>query len=192
MEIRDLLTANRSYRRFRADEPLNPRTLVELIELTRLCPSAANRQPLKYLVVCDPEENARLFTHLRWAGALKDWDGPAESERPTGYIIILGDTQITEQYTVDAGIAAQSILLGAVERGLGGCMIGSINRDGVRQDFRIRDRYGICLVLALGAPNEKIILENARDSTDVIYWRDEEDVHHVPKRTMDELLVRFD
>ena len=192
MDIRALLTANRSYRRFRGDEPIHPRTLLELVELTRLCPSAANRQPLRYLIVCDPAANAKLFGHLAWARALEGWSGPAEHERPTGYIVILGDTQITDQYTVDAGIAAQSILLGAVERGLGGCMIGSINRDAVRRDFHIPERFGVCLVLALGVPNETIVLENAKDPGDVVYWRDAEGVHHVPKRPIGELLVKFD
>jgi nitroreductase len=192
MDLRDLLTANRSYRRYRADEPLNPRTLLELVELTRLCPSAANRQPLRYMIVSDPADNAKLFARLVWARALKGWPGPAENERPTGYVVILGDTRISEEYTVDVGIAAQSILLGAVERGLGGCMIGSIDRDGLRRDFHVPDHFGICLVLALGVPNETVVLENAKDPTDVVYWRDDESVHHVPKRTIDELLVRFE
>jgi len=190
MNLRDLLTANRSYRRFRGDEPLNPRTLVELVELARLCPSAANRQPLRYLVVCDPEDNARVFSRLSWASGLVGWRGPAENERPTGYIVILGDTRVSDQYTVDAGIAAQSILLGAVERGLGGCMLGSIDRDGLRHDFHIPEQYGICLVLALGVPDETVVLENAKTPDDVRYWRDDEGVHHVPKRTMGELLFK--
>ena len=192
MDIRELLTKNRSYRRFRADEPINPRTLVELVELTRLCPSASNRQPLKFMIVCDPENNARVFSRLTWARDLPDWPGPAESERPTGYIVLLCDTQISQQYTVDAGIAAQSIMLGAVERGLGGCMLGSINRDGLRLDFDIPDNLGICLVMALGVPNEMVVLENAKTPDDVVYWRDDEGVHHVPKRTMGELLVKFE
>ncbi len=192
MNICDLLTQNRSYRRFRAGEPLNPRTLLELVELTRLCPSAANRQPLRFMIVCEPEANAKLFSHLRWAAELKNWPGAAQTERPTGYIVILGDTRISKQYTVDVGIAAQSILLGAVERGLGGCMVGSIDRDGLRHDFHIPQEYGICLVLALGVPDETVVLENAKDPTDVVYWRDEQGVHHVPKRTIGELLVRFE
>jgi nitroreductase len=192
MNLRDLLTANRSYRRYRADEPLNPRTLVELVELTRLCPSAGNRQPLRYMIVSDPEECEKLLPRLAWARDLKDWNGPSEHERPTGYIVVLVDTRITDQFTVDAGIAAQSILLGAVERGLGGCMLGSINRDAIRHDFHIPEHYGICLVIALGVPDEVVVLENAKTPDDVAYWRDDQNVHHVPKRTMSELLVRFE
>lgn len=191
MKLDDLLTRNRSYRRFRQDRPLDRQTLVELVELTRLCPSAANRQPLKYLVVCSAEENARLFPHLFWAAALRDWAGPAEGERPTGYIIILGDTHITTHFSVDPGIVAQSMLLAAVERGLGGCMIGSIDREGVRAAFHIPDRFAIALVVALGVPNETVVLETTTDPGKIDYWRDDKGVHHVPKRPLTEILVDF-
>jgi len=190
MKLNELLTRNRSYRRFH-QETLEERTLAGLVELTRLCPSAANRQPLKYLISWKPDENAAIFQHLRWAAALKDWPGPAEDERPTGYVVILGDTRITKNFFCDDGIVAQSMLLGAAEQGLGGCMVGSIDRPGLRDTLRIPDHFDILLVLALGRPKEKVVLEFDRSPDEVPYWRDSEDVHHVPKRSIDELLVRF-
>ncbi len=189
MDVRQLLSANRSYRRFHQDRPLDQQTLVGLVELTRLCPASANRQPLRYMVACSPDQNARIFSHLAWAGALKDWPGPAEGERPTGYIVILGDPKHESFLAVDSGIAAQSMLLGAVEQGLGGCMIGSIDRDGLRRTFSVPDELRIVLVIALGHPAETVVLEDAKDHDDVVYWRDEQNVHHVPKRTMEELLI---
>jgi nitroreductase len=189
MTLEDLLRKNRSYRRFHQD-PLDVQTLVELVGLTRLCPSAANRQPLKYIVACSPEENAAIFPHLAWAGALAEWPGPAEDERPTGYIIILGDTRIINRFGCDHGITAQSILLAATERGLGGCMIGSIDRDGLRQDLGIPKHFEILLVLALGKPSETVVLEDTKRPDQIDYWRDEAGVHHVPKRPLEELLVR--
>ena len=98
MTVKELLLRNRSYRRFHEDQPLDEKTLVDLVDLARLCPSAANRQPLKYLISCDSERNAMIFAHLRWAAALKEWAGPAEGERPTGYIVIFGDTRITHDF----------------------------------------------------------------------------------------------
>ena len=190
MNFRQLLTANRSYRRFHQDRPLDEKTLVGLVELTRLCPASANRQPLRYMVSCSPEQNARIFPHLAWAGALRDWPGPAEGERPTGYIIILGDPKYKSFLSVDSGIAAQSMLLGAVEQGLGGCMIGSIDRDGLRRTLSVPDELEIVLVIALGHPAETVVLEDAKDPDDVVYWRDDNQVHHVPKRTMAELLLK--
>lgn len=192
MDVAELLAKSRSYRRFHEDRSLARQTLVELVELTRRCPSAANRQPLKFLVVADPEENAKVFRRLRWAGALGDWPGPAEGQRPTGYIVILGDTEITTQFSVDPGIAAQSMLLAAVERGLGGCMLGSIDRDGLRADFHIPEHLAIALVVALGEPDETIVLETMKSPDQIDYWRDADGVHHVPKRPLDEILVRFD
>ena len=190
MNVPELLKRNRSYRRFHEDQPLDEKTLVGLVELTRRCPSSGNRQPLRYMVVCSPEENARIFPHLRWAGALKNWSGPAEGERPTGYIVILGDARFPASHQVDSGIVAQSMLLGAVEQGLGGCMVGSIDREGLGKVLNISKQYAIVLVVALGKPKETVVLEDAKAPDDLDYWRDAQDVHHVPKRTLAELLVK--
>jgi len=189
--LTELLRRNRSYRRFHQDRPLDRRTLLGLIELTRLCPSAANRQPLKYLSACSPQQNAQIFPYLRWAAALADWPGPAEDERPTGYVVILGDTEVADHFNVDPGIVAQSMLLAAVEQGLGGCMIGSIDRAGLRRELELPDRFAILLVVALGHPSETVVLEDATDPQNVDYWRDADDIHHVPKRPLSELLLEF-
>jgi len=191
MKLAELLRKSRSYRRFREDRAIDEPTLVELVGLTRLCPAAANRQPLKYVISWQAEQNARVFDTLRWAAALEDWPGPAPGERPAGYIVILGDTQIAEQYNPDPGIVAQSMMLGAVAKGLGGCMVGSIDRPALRQVLHIPERFKILLVLALGEPNETVVLDDSRSPDDVPYWRDAEGVHHVPKRSLEEILLRF-
>jgi nitroreductase len=189
MTLKDIVVSNRSYRRFHQHVSLDRETLRELVDLARLSASGANRQPLKYLLSCDPRRNASIFPHLRWAGYLKDWGGPAEGERPSAYIIILGDTSISQSFGCDHGIAAQSIMLGAAERGFGGCMIGSIDKNGLRQTLDIPEQYEILLVLALGKPKEKVVLENVGTDGDIKYYRDEEDVHHVPKRALDEIIL---
>ena len=191
MTLKQLLTNNRSYRRFHEDQPLDEKTLVGLVELTRLCPSAANRQPLKYLISWETEQNARIFPHLRWAAALAPWPGPAEGERPTGYVVILGDKRVAANFFCDHGIVAQSMLLGAAEQGLGGCMIGSIDRDGLRQTLAIPEHFEILLVLALGRPRETVVLEMDTSPDQVPYWRDSDGIHHVPKRPLEEILVRL-
>ncbi len=190
MTVRELLVRNRSFRRFHEDQPLEEKTLLDLVDLVRLCPSAANRQPLKYLISCDPQRNASIFAHLRWAAALKDWPGPAEGQRPTGYIVILGDTRISGNFHCDHGIVAQSILLAAVERGLGGCMIASIDREGLSRKLNLPTHLEILLVLALGRPAETVVLEEGKSPDQVPYWRDSQGVHHVPKRPLEELLVQ--
>lgn len=188
--LADLIRKNRSIRRFYQDVPVSLETLRELVDLARLSASAGNRQPLKYILSCSIETNARIFPHTRWAGYLKDWGGPAEGERPVAYIVILGDTEISNDFGCDHGIAAQSIMLGAVERGLGGCIIGALDRDGLRQALSIPERYEILLVLALGKPRETVVIEDVGPDGDIKYYRDAEGVHHVPKRALNELIVR--
>ncbi len=188
--LEDLIRKNRSYRRFHQDVPVDIETLRALVNLARLSASANNLQPLKYILSCHPETNARIFPYTRWAGYLKDWPGPAEGERPAAYIIILGDTEIRKSFGCDHGIAAQSIMLGATERGLGGCMIGSIDRNGLREELNIPERYEILLILALGKPKEKVVIEEVGSDGDIRYYRDAEGVHHVPKRSLDELILQ--
>ena len=187
--LKDLILKTRSYRRFDESARIEIETLRDLVKLARFSASGSNRQPLKFVLSCDPETNAAIFPHTRWAGYLTDWGGPAEGERPTAYIIILGDTEIREAGGVDHGIAAQSIMLGATERGLGGCMIGSIDKPKLRAALEIPERYDILLVLALGKPAETVVLEDVGPDGSTKYYRDEKDVHHVPKRTLDELIL---
>jgi nitroreductase len=187
--IKELVVKNRSRRRFFEEVPVDRNTLKELVDLARCSASGANRQPLKYLLSCDPGKNAKIFPNLFWAAALKQWPGPAEGERPSAYIIILGDKEISPTFGVDHGIAAQSILLGAVEKGLGGCMLGAINMDGLRQDLQIPERYVILLVVALGKPKEEVVLETVGKDGQTNYWRDSQGVHHVPKRSLDEIII---
>jgi len=189
--IKDLIEKNRSYRRFDQKSPVDIETLRQLVDLARLCPSAANRQPLKYILSYTPEKNNMIFPHLAWAGYLTNWPGPSQAEQPTAYIIILGDTTIAKSFHCDHGIAAQSILLGAAEKGLGGCIIGSIQRDELRKVLNIPQQYEILLVIALGKPAEKVVLESTSKTGSIEYYRDDKDVHHVPKRPLDEIILEF-
>ena len=185
----DLVCKNRSYRRFYQEIPIECETLKELVGLTRYCASAANLQPLKYILSCDPERNALIFKHLAWAAYLQEWEGPPEGERPSAYVIVLGDTTLTKSFGCDHGIASQTILLGAIEKGLGGCMVGSVNRKELRRALSIPEHLEILLVIALGKPKETVVVETVRPGGNIKYWRDSQDVHHVPKRSVEELIV---
>jgi len=187
--IEALIKKNRSVRRFHQQEAVSTETLRWLVNLARLSASAANLQPLKYLLANDAEKNAAVFSCLAWAGYLTDWPGPAEGERPAAYLVILGDKEIAANFGCDHGIAAQSILLGARERGLGGCMLGSIKRDRLRELLNIPEKFDILLVIALGRPQEEVVLEEVPPGGSIKYWRDAQGIHHVPKRTLAEILV---
>ncbi|MFW6303149.1 MAG: nitroreductase family protein [Candidatus Sumerlaeota bacterium] len=189
MMLRDLVAKNRSYRRFDASFKVPEETLKELVEMALLTASGGNQQPLKYIVSSDKEKNSKIFDCLAWAAALKDWDGPDSSQRPSGYIIILNDTQIMRQSGCDHGIAAQTILLGAVEKGLGGCILGAVNREKLRNALDLPGRYDILLVLAIGKPDETVIIEPMPADGETRYWRDELGNHHVPKRSIDEVII---
>lgn len=188
--IRDIVLANRSYRRFAQEESIDEMTLRALVDLARQTPSSANLQPLKYILTCTPERNAAVFSTLSWAGYLTDWDGPVDGERPTGYVVILNDTNISPTMNCDHGIAAQTILLGAAELGLGGCMLGSIDRKKLREQFSIEAHLEILLVVAIGKPTETVVLEDVADGGSIKYYRDAQDVHHVPKRVLEDVILK--
>ena len=185
----ELVLKCRSVRRFYERSKVALSDLEELVDMSRLTASANNLQPLRYILSTDPAVNERIFPCLGWAAYLTDWAGPEPGERPTGYVVMLGDTAVSETYSWDQGIAAQTIMLGAVEKGLGGCIIGSINKEKLRSELEIEERYAILLVLAIGRPKEKILLEVAKDGSNVRYYRDANRVHHVPKRRLEDILL---
>ena len=187
--IEDLIKSNRSCRRFLQKEEVPMDTLRWLVNLARLSASAANLQPLKYILSNEPHKNETIFSCLAWAAYLKDWPGPPEGERPSAYIIMVGDFNLAKTFGTDMGIAAQSILLGARERGLAGCMIGSINKGLLQEMINLPKRFEILLVIALGKPKETVVLEEVEPGDGIEYWRDEHGVHHVPKRPLDEIIL---
>ena len=190
MNFTRLVRENRSYRRFNEADPIPRKLMTEMVDLGRICPSGANRQPLKYMIVSDRETRDRVFPLLSWAAYLKDWTGPAEGERPTGYIVILGDTEISQSPSVDLGICAQTMLLLAVEAGYGGCMIASVKKDSLKKLLEVPPGLEVLLVIALGKPGEDVVLEEKSPEGDIFYYRDSEDRHHVPKRPLKEVLLR--
>ena len=188
--LKELVSKNRSFRRFYQDVAIDLDTLRELIDLARLSASASNMQPLKYILSCDPQKNALIFQCIAWAGYLNDWPGPTAGERPSAYIVILNDNDIKSLLPdFDCGIGAQSILLGATEKGFGGCMIYSVQREKLQEALKIPPRYEIRLVLALGKPKETVKIDPLGPDEDIKYWRDSKAVHHVPKRALDYIII---
>ncbi len=187
--LKDLFLKNRSYRRFYEEEEISESDLLDLVELARLSPSAANMQPIKFILSHTREKNSLIFPSLAWAAYLKEWAGPGEGERPSAYIIVLGDSEISKNILWDHSIVAQSMLLGAVEKGLGGCIIASVNREQLREAVKIPGRYEIKLVLALGKPKEEVVIDPVGPDGDIKYWRDDRGVHHVPKRLREDLVI---
>ena len=178
---------NRSYRRFFQNENISEEQLMMTADAARLSPSSRNVQPIKFYICNDRDMNDRIFPNLGWAGYLKEWDGPVEGERPSAYIILLHDTSVSQGYSCDNGIFAQSILLQAVDLGFGGCMIATFKKDEITQLLRLPKYLTPIMVIALGKPKEVVVIDDIKMG-DVKYWRDAGNIHHVPKRTLDELI----
>ncbi len=185
-----LVRETRTVRRFKAEMKIETEILHDLIDLTRFTPSSSNMQPLKYIPVNEPGACEQLFSCLSWAKALEGWQGPSESEHPGGYIIILGDTEVRSSFSCDHGITAMTMHLSARARGLGSCIIASVDRERAAMLFDINNRYEILLVLALGAPGEEVRIVPLPESGDINYFRDENNVHCVPKRSLDDIIVK--
>lgn len=188
-EFTELVKSNRSCRRFDNAHKIGNNTLKQLVELARNSASAANKQPLKYIISADEKKNEKIFSCLGWAAYLTDWKGPEKKERPTGYIVILGDHSISDKFWCDHGIAAQSILLGARAAGLAGCTFAAINIKKLKQFLNIEEHLEVKLVIAVGKPLEKHQIDEVGADGDIKYFRDENQVHHVPKRKLDDIIV---
>jgi len=189
--LKELIAKNRSYRRFYGDESITKETLLSLVDYARLSASGANQQPLRYVVSYEKHVNAKIYPTLGWAGYFADWSGPNEEERPSAYIIILQGKGNKIVGGVDHGIAAQSILLGAVDMGLGGCIIGNVKREELGKALMISDQYEVLLVIAIGKPKEVVVIDEINVGEDVKYWRDESQVHHVPKYKLADVVLNY-
>ncbi len=193
MEFLDLIKQNRSYRSFDESVKLSRETVESFVECARLSASASNNQPLKYYISTKADTNALIQAQTAWAAKLKPRVFPPEGHRPTAFIVICVDTDIVKEPARadrDIGIAAQSILLCAASQGFGGLMIGAFKRGEIKQVLTLSENLEPALVIALGKPDEKIVLEETCGSVD--YYRDEDDVHHVPKRPMKEIVINGD
>ncbi len=186
--MKDLVQKNRSYRRFYEEKKITEKQVRELIDIARMTPSGANKQSIRYMYTCTQEENNKVFPYLRWAGYYQDWDGPEEGERPTAYIILLCKNGVNAPQ--DEGIIGQTILLSATEEGMGGCFIANVDRAGLAEAIQVPDGYQIKLVIALGYPKEKVVIDEISESDDIKYYRDGDQTHHVPKIKLEDLIIK--
>lgn len=185
--IKDIVLKNRSYRRFYEDKKVSVETLRELIAIGHATPSAANRQPIRFKLVCDEQENSKVFECLGWAGYYKDWDGPKKGERPSAYIIMTAPKNVSCQW--DEGIIGQTILLAATEIGMGGCFIGNIQKDKLGDIIGLQNNMEVKIVIVLGYPKEQVVIDIISQNGDVKYYRDENQIQHVPKIDVDEIIL---
>ena len=192
-DFRGLIEKTRNYHYFVESEKVTEEVLRELVDYARLAPSTSNMnmQPLRFLISCEEERNQQIFDTLSWQGYLRGWGGPIKGVKPTGYIVVLGDKTICSSYVADQGIAAQSVLLGATQKGLGGCIAAKVQRRKLREALDLPTRYEILLVIAIGKPGEEIILEAQEQGSDGYGWHDEEGNYHLPKRSLESVILKY-
>lgn len=184
MEVSEAIRSRRSIRKFR-EERVSREDLIDLVDYARLAPSGMNKQPLEFVVVDEPDLERELFNYTNWAGAV-EWD-PEPEERPRAYILILINPEVnpaTENH--DAGLAAGNICLGAVDKGLGTCLLGAIDKKSIKKLVDVPDHFELDLAVGLGYPDQEIRLEEKSERID--YWLDEEGTFHVPKKPVEDLL----
>lgn len=188
----ELISGTRSFRRFDESRRISETEIEALINLARLGGSARNCQPWQFMGVTDPESCRRIFPYLAWAGYLSDWKGPEEGERPSAYIICFLNKNwhkgALKEAWFDLGTATQNLLLGAMKNNIGGCRIGAFSPH-LADIFEIPEHLELSLLVALGYPVEKVVLDRLPAEGDIRYWRDDKDVHHVPKRSLDEVKI---
>lgn len=186
MSVYDLIKKRRSIRRFE-QRPIAEELLRGFVDAARLAPTGANLQPLKFKIVNDAELCRQIFAQTKWAGYLPDWN-PTEKEAPTAYIAVCVDMEIKKaEDFCDIGAAAQNIFLTAQEQGIAACWLGAINKPEISRILHIEAPIKLHTVIALGYPAEQS--ETAEYTGSVKYYYDENGVLHVPKRSLEDVLL---
>ncbi len=192
MTFREMVEKNRSWRGFDESRIITREELLELADCARLTASGANRQPLRYDLIEQKEDVKAVLALTRWAAALPERHLPDPGKGPTAFVVLLQETEWVREAAAcqrDVGIAAQTLLLAAVEKGLGGLMIGNFDRAALAAERRYPEHLVPQLVIALGKPAETIVLTEVGPDGSTAYWRDDQDVHYVPKRRLEDVVV---
>ena len=190
--LKDLLLQCRSYRSFDSSVEVTEEQLRELVDCARLTPSSINLQMLKYRLVFQPDECDILLQNTRWAAKLKDIQLPPRGHAPRAYIVICADQNVipsAESFQKDVGICAQTIMLAATEAGLGGCILASFSKEALQEQLNLPMGLIPQLVLALGKPDETVVITSPATDGSVTYYRENE-THYVQKRTLEELIIK--
>ncbi len=186
-DIKNLVVQTRCTRRFKADYKVDTKDIKEIIDLARQISSAKNMQPLKYIIANDKKSFEIVHKPIKWASHLKEWN-QSEDEKPSAYIVILNDTSIKGYAMVDLGSSIQTIMLALNAKGLSGCLLASIDKELYKKEFDLAENLEPMLAIAIGKGDEDIKIVDVKKDTN--YYRDENDTHCVPKRDLNDILVK--
>lgn len=192
MILKELLEKDRSYRGYDETVKLTKEELLDMVDYTRFCPSSINIQPFKYYLAWEKDVVNKIQMTTTWARGLPEMRLPHDGMHPTAFVVICQDTGIDEslqKFQRDVGIVAHTILLRAVEMGYGGCMIGSFRAADLKESLNLPEYLTPMLVVALGKPKETIVIKEVGKGEDVGYYRDDQDIHYVPKRRLEDIVL---
>jgi len=189
--FKKIVQNTRSTRRFKKKITIDKRELIELIDIARTVSSGKNMQPLKYIAITDEKIKDEIYKPLVWAAHLTDWN-QNKDEKPSAYILVINDTSIEGFSAIDSGIAMQTIMLGATSKGYSGCILASIDKIAYKKLFNLDNHLEPMFIIALGVKDENIEVVDVTNSTDTNYYRDTNDNHCVPKRSLDTILINKD
>lgn len=185
--FKDLVKSARSYRRFDQNKKISTDDLMDIVDTSRYTASGGNLQPLRYKLINDEETCAKVFGMLKWAAYYKDWEGPLDGQKPAAYIVVCGESG--KNTSTEEGIRSETMVLAAMEKGIGSCILANIDRQGLKESLNLPQLYEAKLVIALGYPAEKVVTDEIPADGDVKYYRDSEDVHHTPKIALKDQLI---
>lgn len=189
MNVYDAIMKRRTIRKFE-NKKVSESDLVKLIDCARVAAYGANVQPLKFAIINDEKTLNDIYPMTKWAGYLAD-GAPKENERPSAYIAVLGDKSIRENgvFECEAGAAVTTMMLEAVEMGLGTCWLGALKRDEIKALLNLDEKFNVVYLLAVGYPKQESRMIEMKD--DIKYYEDENGVINVPKRSLEEVLIKL-
>lgn len=186
MSIYDLICSRRSIRQFKPD-PLSQEILQRIVNAGRLAPSAANLQPIEFIVINEKKIRKEIFACLKWAASIAPEGNPKPGQEPAAYIVSLINLKIRDKgYEYDVGASIENMILAGLEEEVGSCWLISVDRPKVMEILGIPEWFRVDSVLALGYPAEKPIVEELKDSPR--YWKDDRGQLHVPKRKLESII----
>ena len=190
--LKNLITINRSYRGFNEARAVSREELLDMVDCARLSASSQNIQPMKYYLAYEKDKVEEVLSCTSWARDLPELHLPFPGTHPTAFVVMLLDKDINDnvqRFQTDCGISAQSILLSAAEKGLGGLMIKNFRAGELTQVMGTSENLHPMMVIAIGEPAEEIVLDELLPGEPHMYYRTPDGAHHVPKRRLEDIIV---
>lgn len=193
MNLENLLEWRRSYRKFDESRLISKNYIDEILNSIKFASCANNRQYLRFISVENKDKVLEIFDNTKWAASLPNNIGrPKEGERPVYFIAILSDEAKKLRFNgIDEGLVISNLTLTAAEKGIGSCIIGSVNDKKMREILNYEDNYSCEVVIAFGYPKVKSTIKEINLEEDQSYYLDDDGNYLVPKYKINDIVRRI-